>query len=70
VFYDWARVKRNNRFPAEPNDRLRGVGVGAELALKRWLSVRFDWAVGLDDARNGAVGNNGSEGHVSVTLFY
>jgi hemolysin activation/secretion protein len=69
VFYDWARVKRNDRFPEEPNDRLRGVGVGAELAIKRWLSVRFDWAVGLDDARNGAVRKNGSEGYVSVNLF-
>ena len=51
VFYDVASVRQSQRRDIEFNDVLQGVGVGTELFIKRNVQLRFDWGIGLEDAR-------------------
>jgi hemolysin activation/secretion protein len=70
-FIDWGRVKSVRAEFGEPSDTLLGVGIGAEVNLRRNLIARFDWGHALEGlASDPTVKSGHDEFHFSVTLLY
>lgn len=68
AFIDYAHTSNNNPQLGENDNDLLGVGVGTELQIKRYLSIRVDWGVALQDAQEVREGDN--RFHIAATLMY
>ena len=67
-FYDWARGTYTDEVPGEESETLSSLGVGVELVLKRYLSLRMDYGIALSDARDAESGD--TETHLLATFRY
>ncbi|NLF32208.1 MAG: ShlB/FhaC/HecB family hemolysin secretion/activation protein [Planctomycetes bacterium] len=72
AFYDVGRTINTDSSDLgfEHNDTLMGAGVGAELSIRHYLSLRVDWGVALRDLDSEDVDAGDSEVHFVATLAY
>jgi hemolysin activation/secretion protein len=68
AFVDYAHTSSNNAQPGERSSDLLGAGVGVELQLKRYVTVRVDWGAAMHDAQEVNAGDN--RFHIAATLVY
>jgi hypothetical protein len=68
AFIDYGRADPNSPIPGEFTENLLGAGIGADLVIKRNLTVRVDWGVALRDASDVTAGSN--RFHVAATVLY
>jgi hypothetical protein len=57
-FFDVGRTVNNHYLSIEQNETLAGAGIGAELQIRRNLSVRCDWGVALKSTQDTYAGSN------------
>ncbi len=69
TFLDAARVTQTDRLSFERDRFLAGAGFGAELSLRRYLSLRLDYGMPLSGADDLA-DDGGSRLHGAITLRY
>ena len=53
AFVDAGRAINSDRLAFEKDETLIGAGVGVELQVKRFLSLRVDWGMALEDVNEG-----------------
>jgi hypothetical protein len=71
AFFDVGRTAISDPEPGEEDEALAGAGLGIELALYRFLSVRFDYGWALGDLEPEFDVNSGdAEGYFSATVRY
>lgn len=73
AFVDAGRAINSDRLAFEKDETLVGAGVGAELQIKRFLSLRVDWGVALEDVNEGLddeVKAGDSRVHFVATLVF
>jgi hemolysin activation/secretion protein len=68
LFIDYGHTSNNNSQVGEESNALLAVGTGIELQLKRYLTVRVEWAAALEDAEQVEAGEN--RFHIAATLVY
>lgn len=69
AFVDYGTTSNNNPTAlGESSEDLVGLGVGAELQIKRYLTLRVEWAAALKDAEEQDAGEN--RVHIAATLMY
>jgi len=69
AFLDGGYVTRNDSDSfGDDSDTLLGTGLGAELQVKRNLTLRLDWGVALKDAAETAAGSQ--QLHFVITVLY
>lgn len=72
-FIDMGYAHINDRISSfEKSETLVGVGIGAELQVKRYATLRIDWGFALKDTETGTqdVDSGDDRLHVSLTLMY
>ena len=67
-FVDWGRAIYSGNIAGEEDETLWSVGVGVELMIKRWLSLRLDHGIAQSDVRD--VESGDSETHFIATIRY
>jgi hemolysin activation/secretion protein len=67
-FYDLGRAVYSDSVPGEEDETLQGVGVGIELVVRRFLSLRLDYGIALSDVRD--VESGDSETYFVATFRY
>jgi len=70
AFFDTARVTNNQRAAFEQDKTISGVGVGAELVLKRNLVARVDWGFAMNPVPSADVSVGDNRVHFSITVLY
>lgn len=68
LFIDYGHTSNNNSQVGEESNALLSVGTGLEVQLKRYLTVRVEWAAALEDAEQVQAGEN--RFHIAATLVY
>lgn len=68
AFVDVARASQSDRLSFEENETLVGIGVGAELQVRRNLVVSLDWGFAMTEVADTHRGD--SELHFILTLLY
>jgi hemolysin activation/secretion protein len=68
AFVDVGYAMLHDSFRFEDDEGLVGTGIGAELAVKRNVTVRVDWGFALSETETTDFGHN--EVHVVATLLY
>lgn len=69
AFVDYGYVSSNRPTAFEPDEELLSAGVGAELLIKRYFSLRVDWGFALKDLETRDTAGD-SRLHVMGTLYY
>ena len=71
-FYDVGRVTSVRAQTFEVEDTLRGAGVGVEVRVKQYITVRCDYAVALEDVATASrrVNSGNNEIHTVVTISF
>ncbi|TVQ62658.1 MAG: ShlB/FhaC/HecB family hemolysin secretion/activation protein [Phycisphaerales bacterium] len=69
-FVDAARVTNSDRAAFERDETISGVGVGAELVIKRNLVARVDWGFAMNPIPSADVSVGDNRVHFSVTVLY
>jgi len=71
AFIDLAYAMKEERTPLVDNEEfLVGVGVGAELLLKRNVSIRVDWGFGVTDVSSANHNGGDNRVHIVATFLY
>lgn len=68
AFVDYGQTSNNAFRTGDDNHDLIGTGVGAEVQIKRNLTVRVDWGIALKDADEVRAGDN--RFHIVATMVY
>lgn len=68
TFVDWGRALYSGNVPGEDDETLMSVGLGVELLIKRWLSLRLDYGIARKDVRD--VDSGDSETNFIATIRY
>lgn len=68
AFVDYAHLGNNSPTLGEGDEDLLGAGVGAELQLMQYLTLRVEWAAALNDVEEQDAGEN--RVHLSATISY
>jgi len=71
-FYDVGRVTSVGAQAFEVEDTLRGAGVGVEVRVKQYITIRCDYAVALEDVATASrrVNSGNNEIHTVVTISF
>ena len=71
-FYDVGRVTSVRAQSFEVEETLRGAGVGVEVRVKQYITIRCDYAVALDDVATASrrVNSGNKEIHTVVTISF
>ena len=71
AFMDGGRTNTNDRIAGdEDDDDLLGTGLGIELQITRYLSLRLDWAMALTGANGDEVSSGHQALHFVTTISY
>lgn len=69
-FVDYGQTMIEDADSTEFDESLLGAGIGIGLEYRRYLRVRADWGVALQDLDNGTVESGDSEFHIVATLAF
>lgn len=70
AFLDYARAWQSDPLAGEESETLLGAGVGIELVLKSYLSLRLDYGRAYEDTTTGDVDAGDTETHFAATIRY
>lgn len=70
AFVDVGRAWQSDRASFETDETLLGLGVGAELQIRRNLNIRLDWGFAIEGMENGEVNSGSNRLHFVATLLF